>query len=65
MCYNYCGKEALAFRRHLVSALVTDCSNSSFIVKIWEGIRIYLSGKGFISVWKGAVNYLSLEFYFR
>ena len=25
--------------------------------KIWKGIQIYLSGKGFRSVWKGVVNY--------
>ena len=24
-----------------------------FIVKIWDGIQIYLFGKGFTSVWKG------------
>ena len=32
-----------------------------FIIKNLGGIQIYLSGKGFMSIWKGVINFLSLE----
>ena len=54
MCMDVLKKMGLIFRVCLERRCVS-------LKKIWEGIQICLSGKGFMSVWKGVVNYFSLE----